>query len=159
MSVYSPNRVSRECAPRVSTAAAKENANTEGGRIALLLTASKQCDAVRAAAAARSQVCSQPPPWKGEVPRSSLYLTQKICTPYISTQAVPESTRILRIQTAALDAQRSPLDPATRFSEFARRAPPPVCQAIPQTALNANVPSSQGLRCQLGRRDLPILPG
>jgi hypothetical protein len=79
---------------------------------------------------------------------------------YTSAQVGPESARINALQSATLDAAKNPLDPAARFSAYVRPFPPPVCQAIPQEALNANMPRMQGLRCPLpNRSDLITLPG
>lgn len=132
----------------------------ESSRLILAMEDARQCAILQALKRTRSNnPCVIPVRVSGpDVPRSStLTATKTACMTYKSVQPGPESARIASLQRATLDA--SGLG-AARFSAYARRIPPPVCQAVPQEALNANVPRMQGLRCPLpNRSDLIVLPG
>jgi len=138
--------------------------NTEGGKIAQILEAAQRCAGALALAKARaSQGC--PVAVKrvdAQVPRSSDWTAGRTaCFTYVSPNTfVPESVWIANLQKCATDKEKDPLNPETRFAAYRRPIPPPVCQAVPQEALNANVPKNQGLRCPLlNRPDLIVLPG
>jgi hypothetical protein len=136
----------------------------ESGRITVLLENARQCAILRALGKKGpvGNPCRLPLRIAGpDVPRASdLTASKMACLTYRSLMPGPESARINALQRAALDASTNPLDPAARFSRYVRPFPPPVCQAIPQEALNANVPRMQGLRCPLPNRpDLIVLPG
>lgn len=134
----------------------------ESGRITVLLENARQCAILRALGKKGPNPCMLPLRVMGpDVPRASdLTASKMACLTYRSSMPGPESARINALQRAALDAATNPLDPAARFSGYVRPFPPPVCQAIPQEALNANVPRMQGLRCPLPNRpDLIVLPG
>ena len=137
---------------------------SESGRITMLLENARQCAILNALGKKGPKGSPCRPPLRvigPDVPRaSSLTASKTTCLTYSSVQAGPESARINALQRAALDASTNPLDPEARFSAYVRPFPPPVCQAIPQEALNANVPRMQGLRCPLpNRSDLIVLPG
>jgi hypothetical protein len=131
----------------------------ESGRITLLLENARQCAILNALK--KSNPCPPIPIVVSNVPRASTVTASKVaCLNYSSQQAGPESTRINALQAAALYASTNPMDPTARFSAYVRPFPPPICQDIPQEALNANVPRMQGLRCPLpNRSDLIVLPG
>ena len=141
--------------------------NTEGGRIALLLEAARRCAATQALAKARGGPVGRPcaairPPMGVHVPPASAAIANKTaCLTFVSAnKCTTESSWIARIQRETLDAAKNPLDPTSRFSAYVRPFPPPICAAVPQEALNANVPHSQAIRCPLpNRSDLPVLPG
>ena len=138
--------------------------NTESGRLTLLIEAARQCAITRVMARPNRIGATCLPVLMVStttVPRASVLTAAKTsCLNFVSKQAVPESSRILAIQRAALDKANNPLDPLTRFSEFNRPIPPPICLVVSQEALNANVPRNQGLRCPLPNRvDLIVLPG
>ena len=134
----------------------------ESSRLILAMENARQCAILQALKKTRSNnPCVIPVRIAGpDVPRSSTLTAAKTaCMTYRSIQPGPESARIASLQRATLDAATG-LTPDARFSAYARRLPPPVCQDIPQEALNANVPRMQGLRCPLpNRSDLIILPG
>jgi len=137
-------------------------ANTEGGRIALLLEDARQCAARNALEKARgSRRCVSMQGASNAALSSVLTASRGNCMTYVSPNTcVPEGTWIARKQEAVIDASRNPADPLTRFASYSRPVPPPVCQAIPQEALNANVPKNQMRRCPLlNRPDLIVLPG
>ena len=133
----------------------------ESSRMIARLEDARQC-AIQRGLGRRSPPC--PPIVRvvgPDVPRSGALTASKVtCLTYTSRQAGPEGARINALQRMALDASINPSDPAARFSSYNRPIPAPVCQAIPQEALNANVPRMQGLRCPLpNRSDLIVLPG
>jgi len=134
----------------------------ESSRITALLEDARQCAIERGLGRRRAPPC--PPIVRvigPDVPRSSTLTASKVrCLNYTSRMAGSEGARINALQRLALDASIDPLDPAARFSSYTRPLPAPVCQAIPQEALNANMPRMQGLRCPLpNRSDLIVLPG
>ena len=136
--------------------------NTEGGRIALLLEDARQCAARNALQKARgSRPCVSTQSASNAARSSDLTASRTACMTYVSPNTcVPEGTWIARRQAAVIEASRDPADPSTRFASYSRPIPPPVCQAIPQEALNANVPKNQMRRCPLlNRPDLIVLPG
>ena len=133
----------------------------ESSRLILAMEDARQCAILQALKRTRSNnPCVIPVRVSGpDVPRSStLTATKTACMTYKSVPCGPESARIASLQRATLDASTGL--GAARFSAYARRLPPPVCQDVPQEALNANVPRMQGLRCPLpNRSDLIVLPG
>ena len=141
--------------------------NTEGGRIANILSRSKCCMAAEALAKARAM--SQPACCGSRTlidttlthpvpPESSVLNTS--CYRYQSPESgVPESVRLARIQQCTLDASTDPTAPEARFSEF-RRPFIQLCPPIPQWYYTAGEPVLQGKNCGLPNKpDNPVLPG
>ena len=151
--------------PGCVTVQVNRTVNTEGGRIAQLLENAQICARAVALAKARANQGCPPVPVQRQdvqVPRSSDWTAGRTaCLNYVSPNTfVPEKTWIANLQRAVIDKGKDPLNPETRFASYNRPIPPPVCPAIPQEALNANVPKNQGLRCPLPNRpDLIVLPG
>jgi hypothetical protein len=143
--------------------------NTEGGRIANLLSASRACMVAESLAKARAfssgkaccglkQGVLQPAP-----AYPSMLLTATVDNCYSSVQTVegcvPESIRIARVQQKTLDLSINPLDPTRRFSAYARNFPEP-CPALPASYARAGEPVLQGKNCPLPNKpDNPVLPG
>jgi hypothetical protein len=144
--------------------------NTEGGRIANLLSASRCCMAAESLAKAQAfasgkAYCglSQPPIQKPPPAYPSMLLTAQVANCYSRYQTVegcvPESIRIGRVQQRTLDLSIDPLDPTTRFSAYARNFPEP-CPPIPASYARAGEPVLQGKNCALPNKpDNPVLPG
>jgi hypothetical protein len=162
--------------------------DSEGGRIARVLAAEKQCAARVALAKARALVgvtpcfgvpCVAGPVAEGEgaqarsshdgivldhVPSDSQYLAGKIDKCYSPRQlaegCVPSSVYLARQMQCTLDNATNPLNPEARFSAYRGPFIPPVCPPIPAAALNANVPKLQGNNCPLPNKPWnPVLPG
>ena len=135
----------------------------ESGRIALVLENARQCAILRALGKGniRDPCPIQRVGLGPDVPRaSSVTAAKTACLTYTSAPVGPESSRIRALQEKTIDAAKNPFDPATRFAGYSRGVPAPICPAIPQEILNANVPHLQGLRCPLPNRpDLIVLPG
>jgi len=136
-----------------------KSVNTEGGRVALLLEAARICAVNTAVARARAAV-PVPTIYNTNVPRSSDRTASIACMNYVSPNTfIPESARIANLQKAATEKEKDPLNPETRFAAYKRPIPPPVCQPVPQEALNANVPKTQARPCPLVKqRYIGILP-
>jgi len=144
--------------------------NTEGGRIANLLTASRACMVAESLAKARAfasgkAYCGlkQAPVLQPAAAYPSMLLTKTVDNCYSSTQTVegcvPESIRIGRVQQKTLDLSTDPLDPTTRFSAYARNFPAP-CPPIPASYARAGEPVLQGKNCALPNKPgNPVLPG
>jgi hypothetical protein len=110
-----------------------------------------QCDQARILAKLQgnnSACCTQPP----RTNKAALYasiLTQDAVTACQPTPeqfsrfpkvGVPESVRIQKTQTAALECSVNPLDPNTRFSDYRRWVPNPPCVLTPAETYNARLP-------------------
>ena len=143
--------------------------NTEGGRIANLITSTRQCMAAEALAKARAlgsgkacgALCGLPVGANVPLPSMVLDATVKICYSRYQTLegCVPESVRIAAIQQRTLEESVNPLDPAARFSEFVRNFPAP-CPPDPAWYANAGEPVLQLKNCPLPNKpDNPVLPG
>jgi len=146
--------------------------DTEGGRISALLRTSQACMANEALAKARAlgsgrcggALCGASAAVLGPaVPVPSAVLTATVQNCFSKYQTlegcVPESVRIARQQQRSRDLATNPLDPATRFSEYARVFLPP-CPPPPQWYYHAGEPVLQGKNCPLPNKpDNPVLPG
>lgn len=140
--------------------------DTEGGKIANILSESRRCMASEALAKARAFASIGRPECK--VTRNlkpapalpSMLLASKGCNLYQGpTTCVPESIRIANIQQETIDASRQPTNIATRFAQYVRNFPP-ACPPIPAFYINAGEPILQGKRCALPNKpDNPVLPG
>jgi hypothetical protein len=146
--------------------------NTEGGRISNLLSETRRCMAAEALAKAQAlgsggacgALCGITTPVKRQdTPLPSMALSATVTNCYSKYQSlegcVPESTRIARLQQRTIDADKDPLNPATRFSLYARFFPEP-CPPIPPWYATAGEPVLQGKNCPLPNKpDNPVLPG
>jgi len=140
--------------------------DTEGGKIANILTESRRCAAAEALAKARAFASIGRPSCKKtgilQPPAAlpSMLLQANACKKYLgTTTCVPESIRIANIQQKTLDASNAPTNPNARFSEYSRNFPVP-CPPIPASYINAGQPILQGKRCALPNKpDNPVLPG
>jgi len=146
--------------------------DTEGGRISALLRTSQACMANEALAKARAlgsgrcvgTLCgASAAVLRPNVPTPSAVLTTTVQNCFSNYQSVegcvPESVRIARQQQRARDLETNPLDPATRFSEYARVFLAP-CPPPPQWYYHAGEPVLQGKNCPLPNKpDNPVLPG
>jgi len=116
--------------------------NSENGRINLLLASARSCAITEGLRRANQAYC---PPTK--IPNSdtlsgNAYILGKTAECYnntvnsniiVNSQFVPQSSRIARLQSSAIDN-------SLRFSEYTRVQPPPPCPALPALANSATVP-------------------
>lgn len=146
--------------------------DTESGRIAGVLRRAQTCMANEALAKARAlgsgrcggalcgasaTILKEPPP----NPSILLEKTVKNCfSKYQSLEGcVPESVRLARQQQRSIDLAANPLNPDTRFAEFARLFIPP-CPPPPAWYYSAGEPVLQGKTCPLPNKPgNPVLPG
>jgi len=126
--------------------------NSEGGRIARLLENAQRCSIEENLARARAyQGTDSCIPCKSynylgnkDVPSESSYLTLRPkCFTYVREPVVPESIRIGRIQQSVLNNEIDPMNPNTRFSDYAPT--PTIVGCPPITYSNGTVPQ----RCPL----------
>jgi hypothetical protein len=139
--------------------------NTEGGRVANLLSNTRCCMAAEALAKARSLrgcgPCKLPDSTVNKpVPTESALLASQNCFFYQGPESgVPESVRIARAAQRTIDLSFDPTDPLARFSQF-RRPFIQICPPIPQWYFTAGEPVLQGKNCPLPNKpDNPVLPG
>ena len=162
-------KTTQACTP---TPQALDRTDTEGGRIAQILSESRRCMAAESLAKARAfasgkacgalcgvkQINEQPP-----VPLPSMALQTKVANCYNKYQSlegcVPESVRIARIEQKTIDASTDPNNLAARFSAYERFFPTP-CPPLPAWYATAGEPILQGKACALPNKpDNPVLPG
>lgn len=137
--------------------------NTEGGRIANILSNSRSSMAAEALAKARSlnkKGCGCGPSPPATVQRESALLASQNCFFYQGPESgVPESVRIARMSQRTIDLSFDPTDPVARFSQF-RRPFIEICPPIPEWYYTAGEPILQGKNCALPNKpDNPVLPG
>ena len=110
-----------------------------------------QCDQARILAKLQGSgsVCCSKPPGTNRAALYASVLTQDAVTACQPTPeqfarfpkvGVPESVRIQKTQTAALECSVNPLDPNTRFSDYRRWVPNPPCVLTPAETYNARLP-------------------
>ena len=132
--------------------------NTEGGRIANILSATRSCVAQDVLAKARAlgnrgcKSCNRVDSTINKpVPLESSALEKKTsnCFLYQSPETgVPDSVRIAKLQQRTIDLSRDPNDPLARFSEY-RRPFIEICPPIPQWYFTAGEPKQQEKGCNL----------
>jgi len=138
--------------------------NTEGGRIANLLSNSRCSMAAEALAKARSlnkKGCGCAPPSQAvQTKTESALLASQNCFFHQGPESgVPESVRIARMAQRTIDLSFDPKDPLARFSQF-RRPFIEICPPIPTWYYHAGEPILQGKNCALpNKSDNPVLPG
>lgn len=118
-------------------------ANTEGGRISRLLQSSQHCVIQENLAKARAFIgqdscvgCKPSQKTNTNVISESAYLDSRLsCYNYVKPPVVPESVRIARLIQETLDKEIDPLNPNTRFVQYAPPATNPPCPII-DPALN-----------------------
>jgi hypothetical protein len=140
--------------------------DTEGGRMANILSESRRCMASEALAKARAfasigrPVCKVTTNLQPPAALPSMLLESKGCNLYQGpTTCVPESIRIANIQQKTIEASMDPTNITARFAQYARNFPAP-CPPIPAFYINAGEPVLQGIRCPLPNKpDNPVLPG
>jgi hypothetical protein len=168
--------------PRKSKVAACDRMNTEGGRIATVLAAARECAATEALARARAlrvgaspcagRPCGATPPESAQVLSESSVLDRRVarllsCGVQTIDGCVSESVRIARHNACVLDAGTPP----NRF------IPPPCPPAVYNTVVvdatgqviglpalgpnqSGNPAVLQGRNCPLPNKpDNPVLPG
>ena len=133
--------------------------NTEGGRMAVLLSNTRRCMTATALAKARALTGSAPCGGsctlidstvnKPVPPASTDLILTTNCYMYQGAEpCVPASVNTARIQQRSIDLATDPNDPVARFSAY-RRPFIQVCPPIPQWYYTAGEPVLQG-NCQIG---------
>jgi hypothetical protein len=154
-----------------SSLPAIEHTLTEGGRISNLLSRTRECMAAQALAKARAYasgkscltLCTVTRDASGNTPIPSMLLNSQVkssCYQYKNpNKCIPESIRIAEIQQRTLLNSADPLNPETRFAEYARNFPAP-CPPNPAWYATAGEPKLQLKNCPLPNKpDNPVLPG
>jgi hypothetical protein len=148
-----------------------ERTMTEGGRIANILSNSRNCMAAEALAKARAfssgkacgALCTVTRDAAPVAPLPSMLLNSQINNCYNKYQSlegcVPESIRIARLDKKTIDKSTDPTNPETRFSDYVRFFPAP-CPPIPEFYKTAGEPKKQLKNCPLPNKpENPVLPG
>lgn len=140
--------------------------NTEGGRIANVLSSSRSCMAAQALAKARAlsrRGCGEScttidSTVNNPVPLTSTEMQSRVANCFYKYQGpeygVPASVLTARIQQRTLDLSRDPNDPLSRFAEF-RRPFIQICPPIPQWYFTAGEPILQG-PCNIGTESAEV---
>ena len=137
--------------------------NTEGGRISHILQNAKRCSINENLARARQFIggdscvsCKNVTNTNKNIQSENAYLISHLdCYNYVKQGVVPESVRIARVIQDTLDKEIDPLNPTTRFIDYAPAAtniPCPLiqfnanvvarrCVLLPNTPLNPSFPS------------------
>jgi len=126
-------------------------ANISSGYTNQLTRRAIQCDQARILAKLQGSgsACCSKPPGTNKAALYSSVLTQDMATACQPTPqefakfpkvGVPESIRIQKTQTSALECSVNPLDPNTRFSDYRRWVPNPPCVLTPAETYNPNLP-------------------
>ena len=135
-------------------------------RIQQLIDNAKRCNANNALARARMVygkacgTCGTPTSNK-IVPTESSLLTANLSTcavqAIVRPLPVPESVRIQRVQSAAIECSYNQFNPETRFAMYKRYDPPAPCPAPTAAQLNSTAPKPTFFGCQPSRIfDSPI---
>lgn len=119
--------------------------NSEGGRISQILTQSAQCVMLENLAKAQKYMgvntCTACPSKQSSnkdiQSESTLLLDSTKCFTYVKAPVVPESVRIDRVIQEIEDRERDPINPNTRFIDY---APTITLTPCPPTSTNANIP-------------------
>ncbi len=135
-------------------------------RIQLIQEQQRRCDATAALQRARSLYgtqscasCPSAPTTNKQVQLESqrVQTLMSTCTTIVRAPPVPESTRIATLIQNVVYESTNPLNPNTRFSEYARFFPAP-CPPPDTQLINASQPKPS-TRCQLDNKPVnPILP-
>lgn len=134
-------------------------------RVKTLQEQQRRCDAAAALARAQSlygsQSCSscKPVTSQVQVQLESQFLTTKMssCTTFVRAPPVPESTRIASLIQNVIYESTNPMNPNTRFSQYARFFPAP-CPPPDTLIVNASMPKAS-TGCQLPNSPFnPVLP-
>jgi hypothetical protein len=133
--------------------------NTEGGRISHLIDNARRCAIEENLAKARAyqglNSCVSCKP--NNINNTSVRTINRSCYNYVKPPVGPESVRIAKIIQDTLNKEINPMDPTTRFVDYAPRPTIPVCPAIDPELFNSDLPKIS--RCQLPNTPLnPILP-
>lgn len=137
--------------------------NTEQGRITHILEKAQKCAIQENLAKARAYMGNEYSISKSSgitsIPLESTYLTSQLnCYNYVKPPVVPESVRIAMIQQNTLLQEVNPMDPNTRFSDYAPAATIFPCPPPNPNVFNGNLPKTTGF-CQLPNSPLnPSLP-
>ncbi len=134
-------------------------------RIQLIQEQQRRCDAAAALQRARSpygiQSCSSCP--MPSVNKQVQLESQRVetlmstCGNFVRAPPVPESTRIAALIQNVVYESTNPMNPNTRFSQYARFFPAP-CPPPDTQLINASQPKPS-TRCQLDNKPVnPILP-
>ena len=119
-------------------------ANSEAGRISLLLQKAQRCAINENLAKARAYVgkpCNSSKTINNDTPTESAYLQSIVtssCYAYVKPPVPPQSVRIKNLIQTTLLCEVDPMNADTRFSDYAPTPFPPVC---PPTVFTGNVPA------------------
>ena len=115
-------------------------ANSEAGRISLLLEKAQRCAINENLAKARAYIgkpCNNKASANKEVPLESSYLQSNLsCYNYVRPPVQTESVRISNLIKSTLSCETNPSDADTRFSDY---APTPVIPPCPPTVFSGPV--------------------
>jgi hypothetical protein len=133
-------------------------------RVKQLQEQQRRCDATAALGRARNLYgtglcCAAPPSQNTQVQLESQYLTARVssCTAFVRAPPMPESARIATLIQNVVYESTNPMNPVTRFSQYARFFPAP-CPPPDTLIVNAFLPKAS-TACQLPNTPLnPVLP-
>ena len=140
--------------------------NISSGYTSQLVQQAYRCDQARVLAQLQSGPCCPPPSTNKSAVYASV-LEQEAATRCQANQVeqaktfpkvgVPESVRIQRVQSAAIECSYNQFNPETRFAMYKRYDPPAPCPAPTAAQLNSTAPKPTFFGCQPSRIfDSPI---
>lgn len=140
--------------------------NISSGYTSQLIQQALRCDQSRILAQLQSAPCCKPTTTNKSAVYASV-LEQEAATRCQANQVeqveqfpkvgVPESVRIQRVQSAALQCSYNQFNPETRFAMYKRYDPPPPCPGPTAEQLNSTAPKPTFFGCQPSRIfDSPI---
>jgi hypothetical protein len=139
---------------------------SEQGRIQHILQQAQMCSIQENLAKARAYQgantcasCIPKAPNSGAISEYAYLLSQPNCYNYVKPPVPSESVRIARLIQATYEKENNPLDPNTRFIQYAPTVFPPACPPVGAEYLNASQPKPPSVCPILPNTPLnPILP-